>query len=295
MKTSDIGPFLFWPGLAIVAALVFGVIYFLARQRNRARRELAEEKERSEGLLHRIEADLCQAARIQKDLLPKANPSFEGFDVAGINVPCYEVGGDYYDFLPIDADRLGIVIADVSGKGIGAALLMASLRAALLAEVHPAYDLGTMAARLSEFVFKSTGPSFFVTFLFAEIDRRTNSVRYVNAGHNPPFMLGPDGRLTSFETSGFPLGMFSGKGYEIRTCTLAPGDTAVLFTDGIPDGRNDAGEDYSEDRLRDLVRKSAGLSAADICQKTIADIDGYACGTQPCDDMTLVVIKRTSN
>jgi len=295
MKIPAIDPVMFWIGLVIATAFIFGVIYSLVIQRNRVRRELAEEKERSEGLLHRIDADLCQAARIQKDLLPKENPSFEGFDIAGLNVPCYEVGGDYYDFLPIDSDRMGIVIADVSGKGVGAALLSASLRAALLAEVHPAYDLGNMAARLSEFVFKSTGPTFFVTFLFAEIDSRTKIIRYVNAGHNPPFMLGPEGGLMSFETSGFPLGMFSGKGYEIRTCPFAPGDTAVLFTDGIPDGRNAEGEDYSEARLRDVVRANAGLPAAEICQKTIADIDGYACGTQPCDDMTLVVIKRTSN
>jgi serine phosphatase RsbU (regulator of sigma subunit) len=89
--------------------------------------------------------------------------------------------------------------------------------------------------------------------------------------------------------------MFSGKGYEIRTCPFAPGDTAVLFTDGIPDGRNAEGKDYSENRLQDVVRANAGLPAAEICQKTIADINGYACWTQPCDDMTLVVIKRTSS
>jgi len=115
-----------------------------------ALRALAEEKERSGLLLRRIEADLEQAARIQKALLPKASPSLEGFDIFGLNVPCYEIGGDYFDFVPIDADWIGLVIADVSGKGISASLLMASLRAALLAEVYPEYDLRRMAARLND-------------------------------------------------------------------------------------------------------------------------------------------------
>jgi len=290
----DLDPFKFWAGFVIVAAFVFGVIYFFVIQREKTHRELAEEKEKSERLLRRIGADLAQAARIQQDLLPKASPRLEGFDIAGLNIPCYEVGGDYYDFVPIDADRLGVVIADVSGKGIGASLLMASLRAALLAEIQPGYALERLASRLSEFVFKSTGPSSFVTFLFAEIDRRAKELRYVNAGHNPPFVLGREGRFSSLEPTGFPLGMFAGSGYESRAFPFAAGDLAVLFTDGIPDGRNAEGEDYSEGRLRSLVLANAGLSAAEICRKIIEDVGGYACGAQPCDDMTLVVVKRTA-
>ena len=256
------------------------------------KRELAEEKTKSESLLRRIEADLAQAARIQKDLLPKESPELEGFDISGANVPCYEVGGDYYDFIPIDGDRVGIVIADVSGKGISASLLMASLRAALLAEIRPDHDLGTMATRLSDFVYKSSGPTSFVTFVFAEIDRRTEDLRYVNAGHNPPFILGRNGQARSLASSGFPLGMFLGSRYEAQTASLAPGELAVLFTDGIPEGRNAQGEDYSEDRLLALVRDNRSAPAADICRLVLSDVHGFASGDQPCDDITLVVLKR---
>ena len=289
LKMDPVG---FWMGFLVIAAFIFGVMYFFVVQRDKAHRLLAEEKAKSERLLRRIEADLEQAARIQQDLLPKTSPRFEGYDISGINVPCYEVGGDYYDFVAIDADRIGVVIADVSGKGIGASLLMASLRAALLAEVHPGYELGRMAARLSDFVFKSSGPSSFITFFFGELDRRTGELRYINAGHNPPFILGRDGRILSLESSGFPLGMFSGAAYETIAVPFAPGDLAVLFTDGIPEGRNARSEDYTEDRLKTFVREHRALSAADICRKVIEDVHGYACAGEPCDDITLVVVKR---
>jgi sigma-B regulation protein RsbU (phosphoserine phosphatase) len=260
---------------------------------DKAHRQLAEEKAKSEGLLRRIEADLAQAARIQKDLLPKESPKIEGFDISGVNVPCYEIGGDYYDFVPIDPDRMGVVIADVAGKGISASLLMASLRAALLGEVRPDYDLDRMAARLNDFVYKSSGPTSFVTFFFAELDRRKAQVRYVNAGHIPPFILDRDGQARSLEISGFPLGMFAGSTYEARTSPLAAGELAVLFTDGIPEGRNERGEDYSDGRLMAFIRERRALPAAEICHQVLADVQGFACGTQPCDDITLVVLKRT--
>lgn len=285
-------PVNFWLGFLIVAAFIFGVMYFFVVQRDKAYRLLAEEKAKSERLLQRIEADLKEAARIQKDLLPKENPRLEGYDISGMNIPCYEVGGDYYDFVTIDSDRLGVVIADVSGKGIGASLLMASLRAALLTEIGPHYELGRMAARLSDFVFKSSGPSSFITFFFGELDRRTGELRYINAGHNPPFVLGRTGETAALESSGFPLGMFPGAAYETRAVPLAPGDLAVLFTDGIPEGRNARSEDYTEDRLKNFVREFRGLPAAELCRKVIEDVHGYACGTEPCDDITLVVVKR---
>ncbi len=289
---AKMDPVNFWLGFLIVAAFIFGVMYFFVVQRDKAHRLLAEEKAKSERLLRRIEADLEQAARIQKDFLPKENPRLEGFDISGMNTPCYEVGGDYFDFVAIDADRLGIVIADVSGKGIGASLLMASLRAALLAEVHPGYDLGRMAARLSDFVFKSSGPSNFITFFFGELDRRTGELRHVNAGHNPPFVLREAGPVVPLESSGFPLGMFPGAVYEAGTVMLRPGDLAVLFTDGIPEGRNAQSEEFTGERLQTIVREHRASSAAEICRNVIEAVHGFSCETEPCDDITLVVVKR---
>jgi len=285
-------PFMFWLSFLVVAAFIFGVMYFFVVQRDKAHRLLAEEKAKSERLLRRIETDLEQAARIQKDLLPREGPRLEGYDISGLNIPCYEVGGDYYDFVPVDADRLGVVIADVSGKGISASLLMASLRAALLAEIHSGYDLGRMASRLNDFVFKSSDSSSFITFFFGELDRRTGEMRYINAGHNPPFVLRREGGTVALKSLGFALGMFPGATYEPGTVSCGPGDLAVLFTDGIPEGRNAQGRDYSEDRLQNLVRQYRGLSAAEICRKVIGDVHGFSSETQPCDDITLVVLKR---
>ena len=284
--------FVFWSGFLILVAFVFGAMYFFVVQRDKAYRLLNEEKAISEKLLRRIENDLEQAAKIQKDLLPKENPRLEGYDISGLNVSCYEVGGDYYDFVPIDADRLGVVIAAVSGKGISASLLMASLRAALLTEVNPQYAIARMVARLNDFVFKSSGLNSFITFFYGEFDRRTGELRYVNAGHNPPFVLDARGQLSALGSSGFPLGMFPQATYETGAVKLGPGDLVVLFTDGIPEGRNAQSEDFTEERLKSLVLNHRGLSAAQLSQIIIGDVQGFATGTEPCDDITLVVIKR---
>jgi sigma-B regulation protein RsbU (phosphoserine phosphatase) len=282
----------FWLGFLVIASFIFGVMYFFVVQRDKAYRLLDQEKAISEKLLRRIEKDLEQAAKIQKDLLPKENPRLEGYDISGLNVPCYEVGGDYYDFVPIDADRLGIVIADVSGKGISASLLMASLRAALLAEVNPKYEIARMVARLNDFVFKSSGLSSFITFFYGELDRRSGELRYVNAGHNPPFVLGQNGQISSLQSSGFPLGMFPQAAYEAGTVKLAPGDLAALFTDGIPEARNAASDDFGEERLQNLARTHRDLAADQLGRLIIAEVQGFATGTEPGDDVTLVIIKR---
>jgi len=287
-----IDPLGFWAGYLVMLGFIFGGMYFFVVQREKAYVLLGREKEKSERLLRRIEQDLAQAADIQKRLLPSGAPRFEGFDIAGTNIPCYEVGGDYYDFLPIDADRLGVVIADVSGKGMSAALLMASLRAALLAEIHPGFDVAAMAARLNDFVHRSTDSSGYITFFFGELDRRSGELRYVNAGHNPPFVSRRPGEVAPLGVSGFPLGMFPAVSYEPGSVRLEPGDVMVLFTDGIPEARNGEGRQYAEERLRDLAAGHRGLAAADLCRKVLEDVGGFAAAGQPCDDITLVVVKR---
>jgi serine phosphatase RsbU (regulator of sigma subunit) len=285
-------PFQFWLGFLVLVAFVFGSMYFFVVQREKAHVLLGLEKEKSESLLRRIEKDLAQAAEIQKRLLPAGSPRFEGFDLAGANIPCYEVGGDYYDFIPIDADRLGVVIADVSGKGISASLLMASLRAALLAEIHPGFDLAAMAGRLNDFIHRSTDSSSFITFFFGALDRRTGELGYINAGHNPPFVVRKSGETEALGTSGFALGMFPGVSFESAAVRLESGDTAVLFTDGIPEAQNGEGEEYTEGRFREVVVGGRNLPADDLCRKVLADAHSFAVTGQPCDDITLVVVKR---
>jgi sigma-B regulation protein RsbU (phosphoserine phosphatase) len=216
----------------------------------------------------------------------------EHFEISGSNISCYEVGGDYYDFVPVDPYRLGIAVGDVSGKGIGAALLMASLRAAFRAEVHPRYRIEDMAAKLNDFVYHSSAVSSFITFFYCEVDRNHDEVTYVNAGHNPPLVLRTDGSLEQLEGTGFCLGMFSGAAYEAKSICLKAGDIVLLYSDGIPESRNSGGTEYTMDRLVSLLRRHKQLPAAEIVAAISIDAKGFIGNSPQCDDQTLVVVKR---
>jgi sigma-B regulation protein RsbU (phosphoserine phosphatase) len=248
--------------------------------------ELSIEKEK-------MQKELALAAQIQKDFLPKETPLFPGFDIAGHMITCYQVGGDYYDFIPIDQDRLGITIADVSGKGVGASLLMASLRASLHAEVHPHYNMEKMAAKLNDFVHRSSAINSFITFFFGEMNRETGEMRYVNAGHNPPIVIDKKGSIERLESSGLCLGMFPHTEYKVLPATLAAGDTAVFYTDGITESRNRENKEFQEEKLTKLIKKQAASSAKELMDKIFTEVGNFTSGMEQMDDMTLVVIKRT--
>jgi phosphoserine phosphatase RsbU/P len=242
----------------------------------------------------KMEKEMALAAQIQKDFMPKQNPVCDNYDISGTNIPCFQVGGDYYDFISIDPTRLGIVIADVSGKGMGASLLMASLRAALHSEIHPQYRIEAMAAKLNNFVHRMTSPDRFITFFFCELNMETGELRYVNAGHNPPFIIEKNGKLSRLEVSGFCLGMFPSVVYEVKQTTLDVGDMAVLFTDGITEGRNTDNQEFGEEGLTQLLKKNAKQPAAKIVEKVCHELASFTTGATPMDDMTFIVIKRTS-
>lgn len=240
----------------------------------------------------KMEKELALAAKIQEDFLPKESPKCDNFDITGSNVPCYQVGGDYYDFIPIDDDRLGIVIADVSGKGVSASLLMASLRAALQSELYPKYKIEEMACKLNDFVHRSSSPNSFITFFFCELDKKTGELKYINAGHNPPIVLDNKGKVYRMESCGLCLGMFPSVDYEVQKMKLNPGDTAVLFTDGITESRNKDNKEFDEERLIKLLQKNIKLSAPKLLEKINHEVEKFTTGTDPMDDMTLVIIKR---
>ena len=242
----------------------------------------------------KMEKELELAAQIQKDFLPGEHPQCDNFEIAGANLPCYSVGGDYYDFLAIDVDRLGFVVADVSGKGVSASLLMASLRAALHSEIGPQYDMEGMAKKLNSFVHKSSASNHFITFFFSELDRKTGDFLYLNAGHNPPMIFDKKGKTKRLDPSGFSLGMFPDVDYEVKKVTMEAGDVAILFTDGITESRNKGGEDFTEDRLLRMGKKNVKLSAKDLLDKIYEDVEKFSEGTAQMDDMTLVIIKRVA-
>jgi phosphoserine phosphatase RsbU/P len=239
----------------------------------------------------RMKRELETAARIQSNFLPQADPAFEPYDISGNTRACTHVGGDYYDFIPIDGARLGIVIADVSGTGVSAALLMASVRASLHAEIPVTQDLSLLAAKLNDFVHKSSDSHSFISFFFGVLDREKEELRYVNAGHNPPLLVDPSGGVRTLDSTGFCLGMFPAVSYETRALKLGPGEILCLFTDGIVESRNKDREEYGDSRLVSRLRESAGLRSHDIIERIYEDTFGFASCAEPGDDMTLVVIK----
>lgn len=242
----------------------------------------------------KMEKELALAARIQKDFLPRQNPVCDKFDIAGTNIPCQQVGGDYYDFISIDPNRLAVIVADVSGKGISAALLMASLRAALYSEIHPRVEIPGMAAKLNDFVHRSSSSNMFITFFLGELDLNAAKLRYVNAGHNPPLFLRKNGRVEPLESCGFCLGMFPAVSYELKEVNLNAGDSAVFFTDGITESRNKNNEEYGEERLVEFLKKNIKQSASRIVEKICAELASFSAGVPPLDDMTCIIVKRVS-
>jgi len=240
----------------------------------------------------KMEKELALAAQIQKDFLPKENPEFDNYEIAGSNIPCYQVGGDYYDFIIIEPKRLGIIIADVSGKGVGASLFMASLRAGLHSDINPKYKLDEMAAKLNDFVHRSSSPNQFITFFFGELDNESGELSYVNAGHNPPVVLDSKGNISRLESSGLCLGMFPSTTYELNKLDLNPGDVAVLFTDGITESRNKKEEEFEEKKLIEIIKKHSKVSAQKLLETIQDEVDKFTSGVDQMDDMTLIVIKR---
>ncbi len=242
----------------------------------------------------KMKKELELASRIQKDLLPKKNPVYENYEIVGTNIPCYQVGGDYYDFIEIDKNRLGIVIADVSGKGVSSSLVMASLRGAIHSEVHTGYTIENMAKNLNTVVHRSTPANCFITFFFCELNTKTGELDYVNSGHNPPIILDKKKKPKRLETSGLCLGMLPDQDYEVKTTALNPGDTIILYTDGFTEIRDKSNQELEEEGLIRLLKKHVDLPAKELMDKICAETNSFTEGISPMDDMTLVVIKRTA-
>lgn len=253
--------------------------------------EAREEQKKADEIKKQLEF----AAQILRNFLPRENPEFEGFDIAGHNVPTYQVGGDYFDFIPIGSNCMGVTIADVSGKGPGAALDMVSFRTRLEVEAGLEYNIQEMTARLNDFVHRKTDTNRFITFFFCELDNLTGELRYVNAGHNPPIVIKRTGKTERLGSCGMCLGMFPSKKYEANSVTLDRGDIAVLFTDGITECRNEDNKEFNERRFIKLIKKNSNCSAKELLDRIFKELDLFTKGTEQMDDMTLVIIKRMAS
>jgi sigma-B regulation protein RsbU (phosphoserine phosphatase) len=239
----------------------------------------------------RLEGQLEVARQVQLELLPAKDPQLEGFDISAYNYPTEEVSGDYYDWVRIFDDQIGLVIADVSGKGVPAALLMAFLRASLRAATHIGYSPHISMAKVNYLLWESIERNQFITAFYGILDVTNKTLTYTNAGHNPPILLDKDGNYRFIEKGSLPLGMFRDTRYHEYYLTTEPGEILVLYTDGVTEAHNSHGEEFGRDRLAEAAKANRELGARDLIaalQKTVID---WTDGLGATDDVTFFVIK----
>ncbi|MBD0372657.1 MAG: SpoIIE family protein phosphatase [Pyrinomonadaceae bacterium] len=239
----------------------------------------------------RLEGQLEVARQVQLELLPPADPNIEGFDISAYNFPTEEVSGDYYDWVRIYDDQIGMVIADVSGKGVPAALLMAFLRASLRAAIHIGYAPHISMAKVNYLLWESIERNQFVTAFYGVLDASNKTLAYTNAGHNPPLVLDKDGSTRFIERGGLPLGMFRDTRYYEYYVAIEPGQVIVLYTDGVTEAANSDGEEYGRDRLARAALEAQGLSAREMISHLHRDVIDWTGGRGADDDITFFIIK----
>jgi sigma-B regulation protein RsbU (phosphoserine phosphatase) len=247
-----------------------------------------------------LRRDLALAAEVQKRLLPSAPPSAEIAEFAAVSVPARTIGGDYYDFIQVGDQRLGIALADVSGKGVAAALIMSVVQASLrIIASDGDISLPRLAARMNEFLYRSTPGNKYATFFYAQVDGERRQLRYVNAGHNPPYLV--RGRTTAAPDESSPVeeltiggavvGMLPGMSYEEATVDLCPGDVLLAYTDGVTEAHNPDNVEFGEDKLKALLSEVAHLSVDEIRERLAAELKAWIKDAEQYDDLTFVVMK----
>jgi sigma-B regulation protein RsbU (phosphoserine phosphatase) len=240
----------------------------------------------------RQDRDLQIARQIQLGLLPKAAPRLAGFEIAGESRSCLMVGGDYFDYVPLAGGRLGFVIADVSGKGTPASLMMASVHAWLraLAGSEPA---PRVLERLNRFVYASTETSRYVTLFYGELDPATRRLVYVNAGHVPPFVVRSKGDEERLRSGGPVLGLLDEVALEPGELVLEPGDVLVAVTDGVTEAVDPGGREFGDERVRQALASRAGAGALETLAGLVSAVDAWTGPAGCSDDLTALILRAT--
>ncbi len=255
-------------------------------------RETAEERDKYFDELERKRYELKMAHDIQQSFLPDAIPLLKGFELAARNLPAKEVGGDFYDFIPISEDKMGVTIADVSGKGVPAALFMALSRTIVRANATRSPDVVDVIQDANRLITADAKSGMFVTLFYAILDLREKTLTYVNAGHNPPVMFkGKTGELIMLRAKGIALGAMEDIELEERKIILKGGDMVVFYTDGVTEAEDVEERQFGEERLFKVIKENHNLSANDMIEKIKEAVLSF-CGEQPqFDDITLMVLK----
>lgn len=252
---------------------------------------LAEIEERE----RRVSLEMEQAAEIQRGLLPPGPPRWNGLEVAAFNQSCFYAGGDYYDFFERPGGKCMLAVGDVAGKGMPAALLMASLQARLQVLVEAEPDLAQLMVRLNRATADHCPGNRFVTLFLCEIDPATGAMSYVNAGHNPPLVLRRDGRAGTLPGGGLILGVLRHAPYGRLQTHLEEGDTLVLFSDGVTEAENPAtGEQFGEERLLEALAPALGAAPEEMIARVRTAVAQFAGSVSGSDDFTLVVARKSA-
>ena len=240
----------------------------------------------------RLERELQLAMEIQQRFQPTAPPIVPGYELQGISFPCYEIGGDYYDFIQREDGRLVIALGDVSGKGTAAALLMSSLHAAVHAQAGSHDSLVETISAVNRYLADNIPPNRFVTLFYAELDPESGAVSFLNAGHNPPLIVHAAGTVEQLASGGLPLGIKRDADYREGRTLLQRGDVLVIYSDGVTEAASPSGEEFGPTRLYEVVSRNVEASAAGIRDRIESALTKFSQGTKAADDITLVIVKR---
>lgn len=242
----------------------------------------------------RLEREMELASEIQRRLLPTTLPEIPGFELSGWSRPAQQVGGDYYDVIELADGRCGVVVGDVSGKGMPAALMVSTVHSALrlLLDRH---DVGPeLVERLNRHIAETSTPNKFITFFLAAVDAAAGELRFLNAGHNPPLLVAPGGEIRELETSGLPLGLLPDSTYGADTLEIAPGELLLIYSDGITEAVSPNDEQFGIARLEEVVRRCRDEPLPVIIRSIDRATAEFAAGMPQADDQTLLVMRRLS-
>jgi sigma-B regulation protein RsbU (phosphoserine phosphatase) len=264
----------------------------LGRERRESARLAVQETQAQKVIVtqfHEQEHEIAEARAIQEGFLPKEIPQLAGYEIAAAWQSARVVGGDYFDVLPFDGEMCGLCIADVAGKGLPAALLMSNLQAAVRGLASPSLAPEDLCSRLNALLCRNIASDRFVTLFYAQLDGASRQLRYVSAGHNPPFVVRRDGSHERLRQGGIVLGIFANQTFKSDVTQLQSGDRLVLYTDGVTEACNSEDEEFGEDRLLQVLQENAAAPAVEIQKKILQSVAQFSHGAWQ-DDATLLVV-----
>ncbi|HET9229007.1 MAG TPA: SpoIIE family protein phosphatase [Thermoanaerobaculia bacterium] len=240
----------------------------------------------------RLEREMHVAAQIQRQILPKEAPVVPGYQLVGWNRPARQVGGDYYGHLVLPDGRVELVLGDVSGKGIPAALMVFTLHSALRLLLDQAGFGPSLVEQLNRHILESSTSNKFITLLIAELEPRTGVLRYLNAGHNPGYLVRVNGRVEELSSSGIPLGLLPNGRYQPRELVIEPGDIVCLYSDGITEAESAEDQEFGTERLIEILRRHPGFTLQEVLETIQGAVTRFAVGRPQYDDQTVVLLRR---